>query len=425
MLRTLVSAFLLATAAFAQTAPVPARPAPKKPARPAALGPDTPVMYVTGLCALRGAGVPAKPAPAPAGSAQCVRAVTKAQFEGMIANMGPRAANADKAQLAEYYMRALLIDNEVRKLGLDQDPMVAQALWMNRIGVIGDALHRHFQKKFANVPEAEIAAYYEQHKDEFDEVTVRRVVVPKPPQTGKLHKPSDSDASATAPDSPSAAKSAQAPAAPEVPYEQLLAARKAYSEKLLARARAGEDFDKLQKEAFTLAKIEGAAPDTNPVPLRRGQLPETHDEKVFAAQAGEYTALIEEPNAFLFYKVEKRRIVPLDEARDEVRAQLVNQKEEEAIKRIFTSGKPTLNPAYFAPPAEPAPPPTAPEPKPEATPQPPAEPKPAEPKSEAPPQEEPKAAEPKPEAPAAAPQAEPPKQESEPPKAEAPAEPPK
>jgi hypothetical protein len=347
-----------------------------------------------------------------------VRAVTKQQFERMVAGMGPRAANADKVQLAEYYMRALLVDNETRRLKIDQDPAVAEALWMSRIGVVGDALHRYFQKTFAaRITEAEVSSYYEAHKNEFEEAAVRRVVIPKPTPPAKGEKPADgAPATEAAPDSPSAAKSAQAPAPAEIPHEQLAAARKAYAEKLLARARAGEDLDKLQKEAFTTAKLDVEPPDTNPVPLRRGQLPESHEEKVFAAKAGEFTALFDEPSAYLFYKIERARSLPLAEAREEVRKQLVNEKEDEAIKKVFTSGKPRLNPVYFAPsaPAQPAPQPEAP---PAAT-----ERKAEEPKAEPPATEAPKTE-------SAQPPAEAPKYEAappgEPPKAEAPAEPPK
>ena len=416
MLRRFAAALVLTAIASAQTAPAPpakkpktapaataAKPGTSAKAGAAAIGPETPVMYVSGLCALGASTAAAKPVPnSPPG--QCVRAVTKAQFERMVAGMGARAAAADKAQLAEYYMRALLIDNESRKLKLDQDPAVAQAIWMGRVAALGDALHKHFQKQFGNVADADIQKFYDENKQQFDEATVRRVVIPKPPQKGEVEKPAAPEKSEAAPNSPSAAKTAQ-PAAPELPYEQQVAMSKAYAEKLLARARAGEDLEKLQKESFATAKLEVEA-DTNAVPLHRGQLPPAHDEKIFATKAGEVTPLIEEPNAFLFYKVEKRREVPLAEARAEIKEQMIAEKEEAAVRRVFTSGRPQLNPLYFTPPQPPAP---------NAQPQP-------EPQTAAPPQAE------APKEPAAS---EPPKQQAEPPaepekpKSDAPAEPPR
>jgi hypothetical protein len=436
MLRRLALLFLLGGIALAQSAPAPSA-APKKPrksapaagqaaAQPAAqLGPDSPVMFVRGLCALRAVNVPAKPVTAmpgtPPSQAGCVRAVTKAQFERMVEGLGARAANADKAQLAEYYARALVIDNEARKLKLDQDPAVAQAIWMGRIGALGDALHRHMQLQFGNLPDAEIAKYYDEHKQDFEEVTVRRVVIPKPPQKTEEAKPEEKKAEAAAsPDSPSAAKAAAPAAAPQVPYEQIAAARKTYADKVLARAKAGEDLDKLQKEAFTSAQIEAAAPDTNPVPLHRGQLPPAHDEKVFPLQPGQYSVMIEEPNAYLFYKVEKKRAVPMAEVATDIRRELVNRKEDAAIQAIFAKGEPSLNPAYFAQPRPQAPgaPEGAEQPAPPEGAKPPAaaEPQPQQPPAEAP--KEPATAEPPKQESAPPPAAEPPKQPaaSEPPK---------
>lgn len=317
---------------------------------PGTVGPNTPVIFVSGLCALQGANVPAVAVPPrpgmPAGT--CMRAVTKSQFEMMVAGLGERAAQAEKTQLAEYYIRGLMIDNEARKLKLDQDPRTAEAIWMGRIAALGEALHRHFQKQFANIPEADVAAYYNGHKNEFEEVTIRRIVIPKPQQKAAVVKPEDKKADA-APDSPSAAKPA-APAPAEVPYEQQLAARKTYSEKLLARAKAGEAFDKLQKDAFKVAGLESAAPDTEAVAIHHGQIPPAHEVKVFALQPGQYTALIDEPAALVFYKVESRRSVPLNEVREDIKASLRNQKEDDAIKKVFLASKPNLNPAYFAPP---------------------------------------------------------------------------
>ncbi|MDP9266846.1 MAG: peptidyl-prolyl cis-trans isomerase [Acidobacteriota bacterium] len=321
------------------------------------VGPSTPVMFVSGLCALQGANVPALVVPPRPGTppGTCMRAVTKSQFEMLVAGLGPRAQQADKRQLAEYYVRGLLIDNEARKLKLEQDPQTAEAIWMGRIAALGEALHRHLQQRFANIPEADVIAYYNGHKNEFEEATIRRIVVPKPQQKAAVQAPPDKKPEATkaedkattaAPDSPSAAKLG---ASPELPYDQQLAARKAYSEKLVERAKAGEAFDKLQKDAFTVAGLQSAAPDTEAVAIHRGQLPPAHEEKIFALQAGQYSALIDEPSAYVFYKLESRRAVPLTEVREDIRSALRNQKEDEAIKQVFSAGKPNLNPAYFAP----------------------------------------------------------------------------
>gem|GEM_PF-5390319 len=322
---------------------------------PGTVGPNTPVMFVSGLCALQGANVPAIAVPPRPGMppGTCMRGVTRSQFEMMVTGLGPQGAQAEKTQLAEYYIRGLLIENEARKLKLEQDPQVAEIIWMSRIAALSEALHRHLQKQFSNISEADVAAYYNAHKNEFDEATIRRIVIPKPQQKATVVKPGDakSDAkgdaktAAAAPDSPSAAKPA---VAAEVPYSQQLAARKTYSDKLLERAKAGEAFDKLQKDAFVVAGLQMTAPDTEAVAIHREDLPPAHAEKVFALQAGQYTTLIEEPSAYIFYKLESRRTLPLADASAKIKTTLRNQKEDEAIQQVFRTGKPNLNPAYFA-----------------------------------------------------------------------------
>jgi hypothetical protein len=392
MLRNLAILFL-ATAMMAQTAPPAAsakKPAARKPATtsstPAAAGTltdDSPVLFVPGLCNLPAtAPVPASPVvpklKAPP-QAKCMRQVTKRQFEALVKALGPRAQAADKAKIAEFYARALAIENQVRKLNLEQtDPDVREALWMARVGALGEILHHHFQKQFANVPDSDVQAYYDQHKSEFEEATIQRVVIPKPPQPAKTVTTPPAKPGETAPESPSAAKAAT-PAAPDQAYADKLAAMKAGAEKMIERAKAGEDLGKLQKEAFTAAGIQGNPPDVEPVAVHHSMLPPAHDKKVFALAAGEYTALIEEPNAFMFYKVVSKRTVPLAEVKNEITQSLAGEKEDAVVNQIFGESQAVMNPDYFTPPK-----PETPKPAPGAQPEAPKAEQPPAPQPEAP-----------------------------------------
>lgn len=383
MVRHFVVFILLAASAAAQTAaPKPQGTAPKKKAAggatakpaqkpPAELPGSTPVMTVSGVCALPAS--PATPARAVPNAPNCTRAVTKADLERLVEAMGPQGKTADKMRVAEYYARGLLIENEARRLGLESDPMTRTQLWMARVGVYGEALHRYFQKKFDNVTDAQIEAYYEKNKSDLEEVTVRRVVIPK------VKPPAGEDA----PDSPSAAKQGPPPTA-----EQIAAAQKAHAESLLERAKKGEDLEKLQKEAFEKAAVQAAPPTPNPVAVRRGMLPENQEPEVFAVAAGQFSKIFDEPSALMFYKVESKRVVPLAEVRDDIRKALIAEQEQNAIDELFRKGRPNLNPAYFAREAKP---PEAPKEAPPAeaapeTPEMPEEPKPSAEPAMAPPE---------------------------------------
>jgi hypothetical protein len=264
--------------------------------------------------------------------------------------MGPRAQAGGKGQLAAAYANALAIDNAARKLHLDRDPEVMHAIWVGRVGALGEALHRHMQKQLGNIPESEIAAFYEENKKDFEEAGVQRVAIPKPSQPAKVVTGEPKKEGAAAPESPSATKpTTPAPAA--VPYEQQVASRKALAEKLLERAKAGEDLNKVQKDAFVLANVPEALSEAEAATIHRGQLPAAHDEKIFALQSGQFTPLVEESSAYYFYKVSSRRTVPLAEVKDAIRRELVSRKEDAEIRKLFGESHPQLNPAYFTPPA--------------------------------------------------------------------------
>lgn len=362
MLRKLAILFLT-SAMMAQTAPTaPAKkPAGQKPATSKAAAPkvetglsdDSPVLFVPGLCNIPAtAPVPATPiAPKPGAppQAKCMRQVSKKQFEALVKGLGPRAANADPMKIAEFYARALVIENQVRKLNLEQtDPDLREELWMARTGALGQALHRHFEKQFSNIPDSEIQAYYDKHKTEFEEATIQRVVIPKPPQPAKTVTTPGKDEKA--PESPSASKSATTPATPEQPYAEKIAALKTTAEKMLERAKGGEDIAKLQKEAWTASALKGDAPDVEPVAIHHNMLPPAHDQKVFALQPGQFTELIEEPNAFMFYKVTAKRTIPVADAKNDIKQALANEREDALVNKIFSESQPVLNPAYFQPP---------------------------------------------------------------------------
>ena len=359
MLRKLAILFLT-SAMMAQTAPTtpakkpaakkPATTAPSKPGAPGPLTDDTPVLWITGLCSIPAtAAVPASPVPPKPGAppeAKCMRQITKKQFETMSKVFPP---GTDKMEVAEVYAQALAIENHSRAVNVEADQEARDVLWLARIKKLADLMHEQFQKQFP-ISDADVQAYYDQHKADFDEVTVEGVIVPKPQQKAAAVTTPGKDEKA--PESPSASKAAT-PAAPEPPYAEKLAASKAAAEKMIARAKAGEDLAKLQKEAFTTAGIQEAPPDIEPFTIRHSQLrpqQEATGKKIFALEPGQYTDLIEEPSAYTFYKLVSKRTLSAADVKNEIKQKLTAQKEQAAIDEMLSKSKPVVNPAYFPPP---------------------------------------------------------------------------
>ena len=120
------------------------------------------------------------------------------------------------------------------------------------------------------------------------------------------------------------------------------------ADSLQARATAGEDFDKLQKEAYDAAGLKGTPPASNIGKLTRSEVPVNH-RAVMDLKPGQVSQVLTEPNGYYVYKVVSKEVKPLDQARDEIRNTLAQQRMQDAMEKIQQSGKTQLNEAYFLP----------------------------------------------------------------------------
>ena len=124
---------------------------------------------------------------------------------------------------------------------------------------------------------------------------------------------------------------------------------------LRARAAAGEDFVKLQKEAFEAAGTKVDSPSVSLPKVRRTGLPPAH-AAVFELKAGEVSQVISDNGGHYVYKVVSKEIVPLDQAREEIHNKLKSEHMKETMDKYTNSFQAVPNEAYFGPaaPAGPA-----------------------------------------------------------------------
>ena len=313
-------ATVLVCSAAAQTTP-PAHTAPahksSPPAKPAAAATahdaSEPVITVENLC------------PAPKPGAECKTVITKAEFEKLLNAIRPNLPASARMQIAQKYVELLTFADKGQQAGLDKSPEFKEQLELMRMQGLAGAYNHYLQEKYAKASDAEIEKYYQENKASYEEVTLRRIYIPKPGTAGEKKPPLDE------------------------------AATKALAEKIQARAAAGEDFDKLQQEAFAAANPEApkdSAPPTSMGPRRRGQLPAQQESTIFALDAGKVTPVIDEPAGFFIYKVESKQVMPLEKVRSQIARQLEEQKMRDAIQQTVSSVKPTFNDKYFKVPAE-------------------------------------------------------------------------
>jgi hypothetical protein len=305
-------------------------PAPK-------IAPDTAVITIKGICddKPRAATAPPKTAKPVSPRAECQTVVTRAQFEKLADALQPNMAPQVKRQLANSYPRILTMAHEARKRGLDKSPAFEEKLQFARQQLLMQELNRAIQAEAAVVPEKEIADYYHENSAAYEQATLQRIFVPK---SKAVDSPKDSA-------KPDDVKSRQ---------EAAEAAMTQEAEALRTRAVAGEDFEKLQKEAFDLAGLKSTPPPTNLGKMRRTNLPPAH-ASVFDLKPNQVAPVISDPSGHYIYRLVSKQIPPLDQVKEEIHATLQNQRMKDALQNIQNSTTSELNDTYFgASPAAPA-----------------------------------------------------------------------
>lgn len=341
--------------ACAQTTPV-ASPKPGGKPGPSVttsnVAPDAPVITVDGLCGsdLSSMTKPGAPSttpgladskaaapqgtknPAVAAKDRCRTIITRAQFEELADVIAPNRPPQAAVQLAHFYSTQLLYAHKAHELGLDKDPSFDEILRFTYLQVLARAFTNHLQLEANTKADADFEKYYQQHPEEFEQVQVVQISVPKQ----KRH----SDQSG-------------APAPSDVDTAADAAALKAEAEKIRGRAAAGEDFEKLENEAYVFAGDPDDTPDTDMGENTRAEMA-PFGKEVFALQPGQVSEVLSGAQAWHIFKVVSKHMMPAEDARKSVSGKLMK----EAMDSLNNSFKPQFNKTYFvtagANPAEPS-----------------------------------------------------------------------
>ncbi len=328
--RGLVCLLLLGASAFGQAAKPtePAAPAAAQmtedmtaKADPSKVSPDAVVITIPGMCA--------NPPADKSAAGDCKTTITKAEFEKLVNAVAPTMPAAGRRQLAGRYASGLMMAHEAETMGLDKGPNYEEMMKISRIQVLAQELQRSMQEKADQVPDKDIEDYYNKNQAQFEEANLHRLFIPKNKQ---MEPPKEKL-------SDEAMKARQ---------DAAEASMKAVATKLQARAAAGEDFDKLQGEAFEAAGLKAKAPNTDMGKIRRTALPPAH-AAAFDLKTGQVSILIVDGSGFFVYKMGEHDTVPLDKAKDEIHSTLRAQRMQDSMEAMQQAAQPTLNDDYFGP----------------------------------------------------------------------------
>jgi parvulin-like peptidyl-prolyl isomerase len=352
--------------AWAQAAPGAQAPVPQGPGMPkppvalpetaASVSDNAAVITVKGVCpapakpaAAKGATVKPTSATTKTAAADCKTVVTKAEFEKLANAVSPNVTPQLKKQLAGVLPKFIAMSDAAKKQGLDKTPQFAETVKFAKMQILTQELQRKIQADAAKVPESEIAAYYKEHADSYEQFSLDRLFVPRNKQVqpeAKDKEDEDKDEKLT--DEQKKEKEKEKEAEEKTKTEQGEADMTKLAETLRERAVAGEDFAKLQKEAFEAAGMKIESPTVTLPKVRRTGLPPAH-AAVFDLKVGEVSQVISDSGGHYIYKVDTKDQLTLDQARQEIQTALQSKRTKDMLDKVNGSFQVETNEAYFGP----------------------------------------------------------------------------
>ncbi|HUK49210.1 MAG TPA: peptidyl-prolyl cis-trans isomerase [Terriglobales bacterium] len=326
-----VCLLLLAGAAVSQTttsAPVlKARTAdPNELVPNTPIAPDTPVITIQGVCDKSAAAT---------STATCSTVITKAQFEKIVDTLQPNMSPAQKKQLATRYVTVLVLANKAQQLGLDKSPEFDEQMQLARLQTLAQEAQRKMQKDATDVSDDQISSYYQQHAADYKSISFERIFIPKQKQI---------DVTDEKPDDIAAAQTKRAASEPEM---------KAEADQLHERAASGEDFAKLQRDAYDFAGSKMKETSVKMDNMRKTSIPPS-DASIFDLKTGEVSQVFGDQTGYRIYKVSQVTDLPLSSVHEEIKRTLEGQNIRTSFESLQKSTKATFDEAYFATPAPPS-----------------------------------------------------------------------
>jgi len=350
MIRYGLVCLLLGALAWGQAAAptaTPAAQAPASPSNPAQAGapapnpeqpdiskiaPDQAVITIVGVCD--------NPPADKSAASDCKTVITRENLEKMINAVAPNMPPRARRQFATRYADALVKAQKAHELGLDQGADFDEHMMIARLSIMSQMLGQSLQKKAADISDQDIQDYYNKNAADFEEVNLQRIYIPRQQQPSAAKKTTTA-AGKTAASAPKDSSAGEA-------------AMKAEAEKLLVRAKAGEDFDKLQAEAFVVAGIKTKSPTAKLGDVRRSGLSPTQVSCMDLKKGG-VSSLLSDQSGYYICKAGEKETLPLDKVKDEIRGQLTSQRMQDSMKAVTASATITFEDAYFGPAPPPGP----------------------------------------------------------------------
>jgi peptidyl-prolyl cis-trans isomerase C len=280
-----------------------------------------------------------------ASAADCKTVITKAEFEKLASSLSPSGSISPqlKRQLGGMLPRVIAMSNQAKKEGMDKTDHYREMVKFVQMQVLASELQRKLQAEAQNIPDADVQKYYDEHQADFEQYNLDRLFVPRMKQNEPdLKDENEKDKNEKPTEDQIKAKQA-ADKAKNDANEQAMTK---LADDLRARAAAGEDFTKLQKDAFEAAGMKIESPSVSLANVRRTGLSPSH-AAIFGLKPGEVSQVISDNGGHYIYKMKSESELPLDQAKNEIHGRLQNERMREMTDKLNSSFKVETNEAYF------------------------------------------------------------------------------
>jgi len=260
-------------------------------------------------------------------SSKCKTVISQAEFEKIVAAIQPGMPMRARREFALRYADALIMAQKAEQMGLDKGKNYEEQMKLARIQVLSQDLKRAIQEKVSQISDQDVESFYRSNVARFERAKLERIYIPK------SQRPVASEDSLNDVDK-------------QERLRQSEGTMRGEADQLHARALAGEEFAKLQAAAYQVAKINSPVPDTN-IEIKRASLP-PNQAVAMDLKPAEVSSVLVEPNGYLIYKMEKKEVLPLDQAREEIKAILQSQRLQNEMQGIHDSANLTVDNSYFS-----------------------------------------------------------------------------
>jgi len=246
--------------------------------------------------------------------------ITQTEFEAAFAQLPDEvqrqfSSEPGKMAFAEQLVRLKLLEQEARKLGMDQDPRVSAVLAADRTNILANAAA---QKIVAKPTDEAVRKYYDQNRDRFVVVDISHIVFAY--QGGQI--------------SPRAGRR------PLTEQEAVQNALIAWQE-----LKKGADFAALARRESD--DIQTAQKGGELGRFTRGMLPQELEAKVWALQPGHFSDPIPSPLGVHIFRLNSRDPQTIDQVRASISQQVRQQNMFDRVELIHRNSKIDFDPKFF------------------------------------------------------------------------------